>query len=382
MADIPFIDLQKQRSRISGAIDTALARVLEHGRFILGPEVAEFETALARFTGAREVVSCASGTDALTLILMAEGIGPGDLVFVPAFTFVATAEAVAQLGATPYFVDVCEDTFNIDAESLQAAVDAAGGGAHGRPRAIIAVDLFGQPADYPSLQPIAEAAGLCLIADAAQSIGGSLPQGSAGMLGDYTATSFFPAKPLGCYGDGGAVFTDDGDKAEILRSLRMHGEGASKYDTVRIGLNSRLDSFQAAILLQKLSIFADELERRQQIADRYAGLLGDYCTTPVLGKDVSSSWAQYTIRSPHRDAIVSACDRHGIPTAIYYPKPMSRMGGYQAFPSVPGGSPVAEQLCREVVSLPMHPYLSEQVQTKIATAVIDAVAQAEKGNAA
>ena len=265
---IAFIDLEAQRQRLGGRTATAISRVLGHGKFIMGPEVAELETELAEFTGRRHAITCASGTDALILPLMAKGIGPGDAVFVPAFTFAATAEAVAQVGATPVFVDVRAETFNLDPESLSAALSVAQENGL-TPRAAIAVDLFGQPADYGAINAIASAADLWVLADAAQSFGSSLGGVRAGSLGDIDATSFFPSKPLGCYGDGGAVFTDDDDKAALIRSIRVHGSGENKYDAARIGLNSRLDTLQAAILLQKLAIFDDEIRQRQVVAERY-----------------------------------------------------------------------------------------------------------------
>lgn len=374
MSECPFIDLARQQARIGDEIQASIARVLSHGRYIFGPEVSEFEEALAAFVGSAHVVSCANGTDALTLILMAEGIGPGDLVFVPAFTFVATAEAVAQLGATPVFVDVDEKSFNICPASLRRAIDEARDTELGRPAAIIAVDLFGQPADYRALRVIADEAGLCLIGDAAQSLGGALDNRRVGTLADYTSTSFFPAKPLGCYGDGGAVLTDDGEKAELLRSLRMHGKGAHKYDTARVGLNSRLDTIQAAILIQKLAIFSDELDRRQDVAAGYNKRLDGFCKTPEIMDGAYSSWALYTIRSTGRDKIVADLGDANIPTAIYYPKPLHRMGGYDHFPVVSTGVPVAEGLCGTVLSLPMHPYLDGETQTRIIDAVCSSVA--------
>lgn len=377
MSTCPFIDLASQQARIGDEIQASIARVLSHGQYIFGPEVSEFEEALGDFVGAGHVVSCANGTDALTLILMAETIGPGDLVFVPAFTFVATAEAVAQLGATPVFVDVDERSFNICPASLRAAIDEAREKGLGRPAAIVAVDLFGQPADYRALRMIADDVGLCLIGDAAQSLGGALDNRRVGTLADYTSTSFFPAKPLGCYGDGGAVLTDDGEKAELLRSLRMHGKGAHKYDTARVGLNSRLDTIQAAILIQKLAIFSDELDRRQDVAARYNKRLDGLCKTPEIKDGAYSSWALYTVRSTERDRIAADLGDSKIPTAIYYPKPLHRMGGYDHFPVVSSGVPVAERLCETVLSLPMHPYLDGDTQERIADAVCKSVASAK-----
>ncbi|MEZ5934506.1 MAG: DegT/DnrJ/EryC1/StrS family aminotransferase [Alphaproteobacteria bacterium] len=374
---IAFIDLQAQRRRLGDRPERAMQHVLDHGRMILGPEVDALEEALCAFSGAAHAVTCANGTDAITLALMAEEIGAGDVVFMPAFTFVATAEAPAQLGAVPYFVDVDEASFNIDAASLEAGIeDALARGL--RPRAIIAVDLFGQSADYAALRPIAERHGLVLIADAAQSFGGTIDGRRVGSFGDYTTTSFFPAKPLGGFGDGGAVFTADADKADLLRSLRAHGKGGDRYDNVRIGLNSRLDTLQAAVLLEKLRIFEDELAARHEVALRYNRALDGWMTVPVLGEGRTSSWAQYTLRHADRDALMSALRSEGIPTAIYYPRPLNRQRGYLAFPSVPGGVPVADRLSEDVFSLPMHAYLSADQQARITDALLSALADRQE----
>ena len=378
---IPFIDLQAQRRRIENQIDSAIARVLAHGSYILGPEVAELERLLAEFAGVHHAITCSSGTDALLLPLMAWGIGPGDAVFVPAFTFVATAEAVALVGATPVFVDVLADTFNMDPASLEKAIEALAGGAitsealaggELRPKAIIPVDLFGQPADYDRIVPIAERHGLKLLADTAQGFGASLQGKRTGCFGHMAATSFFPAKPLGCYGDGGAVFTNSDDEAELLRSLLNHGQGRDRYQNVRIGINGRLDTLQAAILIEKLKIFEDEIEARDRIADRYGRSLGDLARVPILVPGARSVWAQYTLRIPHRDAVAARLRDRGIPTAIYYPTPLSRQVGYRHYPTVPGGLPVSDELAKDVISLPMHPYLQSPIQDRI----IDAVSEA------
>ncbi len=371
MTSIPFIDLHAQRSRLGQGIEQAINRVLDHGKMILGPEVEELEAALSAFSGAAHTVTCANGTDAITLALMAEGVGSGDAVFVPAFTFVASAEAAAQLGAVPYFVDVEEQSFNMAPDSLERGIlDAERRGFW--PRAVIAVDLFGQPADYAALGDIAKKHDLILIADAAQSFGGAIDDRLVGTFGDYTTTSFFPAKPLGCYGDGGAVFTDDPEKAALLRSLRAHGKGEHRYDNVRIGLNSRLDTLQAAILLEKLEIFPDELDCRNAVAERYADDLRDWAILPTLRKGHRSAWAQYTLRHPDRDALINALKDRGVPSAIYYPVPLNDQAGYWHFPTVPTGVPVAEQLAGDVFSLPMHPYLTTEVQDRIVEAVVDA----------
>jgi dTDP-4-amino-4,6-dideoxygalactose transaminase len=369
---IAFIDLKAQRRRLGARIEQAIARVVDHGGYIMGPEVRELEDKLARFVGAKHCVSCANGTDALALVLMAWGIKPGDLVFVPAFTFVATAEVVCWLGATPVFVDVREDSFNIDPASLEAAI-AAAKGREGRPRAVIAVDLFGQPADYRALQSIADRHGLLLLADAAQSFGAALDNRRVGTYGAATATSFFPAKPLGCYGDGGAVFTESDELAEVLRSLRVHGQGSDKYDNVRVGVNARLDTIQAAVLIEKLAIFENEIERRQRVADRYNAALSDVAAVPRLMHGATSVWAQYTLRVKDRARLAGACKRAGVPTAVYYPIPLSQQTGYRHHPTAPGGVPVSERLAGEVISLPMHPYLEPEVQDYIIGTVCSAL---------
>jgi dTDP-4-amino-4,6-dideoxygalactose transaminase len=369
---IAFVDLKAQRHRLGARIDQAITRVVDHGGFIMGPEVKELEGKLARFVGAKHCVSCANGTDALALVLKAQGIGPGDLVFVPAFTFVATAEPVCWLGATPVFIDVIEDSFNMDPASLEAAIVAAKAGP-GRPRAVIAVDLFGQPADYRALQRVADSHGLFLLADAAQSFGASLDNRRVGTFGPATTTSFFPAKPFGCYGDGGAVFTEDDGLAVLLRSLRVHGQGREKYDNVRIGVNSRLDTIQAAVLLEKLTIFEDEIERRQRVAQRYDAALAGVAVVPRLMRGATSVWAQYTLRVKDRDRVQEICKKAGVPTAIYYPIPLSRQTGYRHFPTAPGGVPVSERLSQEAVSLPMHPYLGPETQDNIIDAVRSAL---------
>lgn len=365
---ISFIDLQAQRHAMGSAIDQAINRVLERGDFIQGQEVRAFEAALAAFTGAAHVVSCANGTDALTLVGMAEGLKAGDAVFVPTFTFVATAEAFIVLGATPYFVDVDPLTFNMDAESLKAGIaDAKAQGL--TPRMVVAVDLFGQPADYTSLNIIAHAENMIVVADAAQGLGGSLGGKRVGTLAAYTTTSFFPAKPLGCYGDGGAVLTDDGDKAKLIKSLSQHGKGTEKYDNVRIGLNSRLDTLQAAILIEKLNIYAAELTARDIVAERYEAALGTDFATPKLMEGATSSWAQYTLKFADRDAMQAHLKTQGVPSAVYYPMPLNRQGGYVNCPVVPGGVPVSEALAGQVLSLPMHAYLSSETQDIIMKAV-------------
>jgi dTDP-4-amino-4,6-dideoxygalactose transaminase len=365
-APIPFVDVAAQRRRLGRSVDDAIARVLGHCQFILGPEVRALETELAAFCGARHAVSCASGTDALVLVLMALGVGPGDAVICPSFTFTATAEVVALVGATPVFADVEEASFNLDPESLRRACATA----HGlglRPRAVIPVDLFGQPADYRRITSVAEAEGLFVLDDAAQSFGATYQNRRIGALAPATATSFFPAKPLGCYGDGGAVLTDDEELAQVMRSVRVHGEGRDKYDCVRIGLNGRLDTIQAAVLLEKLKIFPEEIVAREAIARRYSAGLADVAVVPTLARGTTSVWAQYTIRlaSGARDAFAAALKAQGIPTAIYYPTPLHRLEPYRRFPMAEGGAPVSERLADEVISLPMHAYLDEATQDRI-----------------
>lgn len=369
---IAFIDLKAQRRRLGDNLDRAIGRVLDHAGFIMGPEVRDLEAALAAFAGARHCVTCANGTDALVLALMARRIGPGDAVFVPAFTFVATAEAPAIVGATPYFVDVDPVSFNMDPKSLEDGI--AGARRAGlEPAAVIPVDLFGLPAAYQQLEEIAHRHGLFLLADGAQSFGATVDGRRVGTFGSATAVSFFPAKPLGCYGDGGALFTDDDGLAATLRSLRVHGQGSGKYDNVRVGLNSRLDTLQAAILLEKLAIFEDEIAARNRIAAVYRAGLSSVAGLQAVPDGVCSVWAQFTILVNGRDLVAERLKAAGIPTAVYYPIPLNRQAGYQNFPSVPNGLPVSEQLSQRVLSLPMSPYLDEASQSRIIDAVHAAV---------
>ena len=373
-APIPFIDVAAQRRRLGRAIDDAIARVLDHCQFIMGPEVKAAEAELAAFCGARHAITCASGTDALVLPLLAKEIGLGDAVICPGFTFHGTAEVVALVGATPVFADVDEESFNLDVRSLERAVATAR--QHSlRLKAVIPVDLFGQPADYDAVGEIARAENLFVLGDAAQSFGARVRNRSVGTLADATTTSFFPAKPLGVYGDGGAVLTDDDELAEIVRSIRVHGEGREKYDCVRIGLNARFDTIQAAVLIEKLKIFAEEIEARDRIARRYSQALAGVTAVPRLGEGRTSVWAQYTLRLPsgRRDAFVAALKVQGIPTAIHYPKPVHRQPAYLGYPVAEGGLPVSERLAEEVVSLPMHAYLDEPTQDRIIEAVTRAL---------
>jgi len=365
VAPIPFIDLAAQRARLGDRIEAAIGRVLDHGKFILGPEVAQLEAELGAFCGAKHVISCANGTDALVLAMMALEIGPGDAVLVPSFTFSASAESVVLAGATPVFVDVLEDTFNIDPAGLMAGLEAARA-AGLKPRAVMTVDLFGQPADYDPIVGFCGENGLLLIADAAQSFGGSYAGTRVGTLATVTTTSFFPSKPFACYGDGGAIFTDDEQLDSLLRSIRVHGQGVNKYDNLRIGMNSRLDTLQAAILLEKLGIFAEELEMRQVVAGRYeagfAGIVDRVIPSRVIDASVSA-WALYTvrIRGGGRDAVQAALSDLGIPSGVYYPKSLHQQPAYAECPRATDLE-TSERLCGDVLSLPMHPYLDEEVQ--------------------
>jgi len=372
---IRFIDLAAQQARIKPRLDAAIQRVLAHGAYIMGPEVAQLEAALSIFCGARHAIGCASGTDALMLCLMAKGVGPGDAVFCPSFTFAATAEVVALLGATPYFVDVLEDTFNMDPASLKRGLAEAGSSGL-KPVGVIAVDLFGQPADYRAIEPIAAEAGLWLMGDAAQSFGASYDGRRLGTFGQMTTTSFFPAKPLGAYGDGGAIFTEDDELAAVLRSLIVHGQGADKYDNVRIGITGRLDTLQAAVLIEKLTIFEDEIAARNRIADAYAEGLRDVAIVPTVPQGCVSTWAQYTIRAPgkERGAVLAALKDKGVPTAVYYPKPLHRQTAYKAFPVAGNGLPVSDRIAQDVFSLPMHAYLEADEQAYIIKSVREALA--------
>src|SRR5579864_1167049 len=372
---IPFIDVAAQRRRLGRAIDEAIGRVLAHCQFIQGPEVRALEADLAAFCGAKHAIGCSSGTDALLLVLLAWQIGPGDAVICPAFTFCATAEVVALIGATPVMADVAADTFNLDPASFERAV-ATAKRLGLKPRAVIPVDLFGLPADHDAIAAISAEYGLLVLDDAAQAFGATYRGRKLGALAAATATSFFPAKPLGCYGDGGAVFTDDDALAARIKSLRVHGEGVDKYDAARIGITGRLDTIQAEVLLEKLKIFPDEIAARDRIAARYSAGLAEVATVPRVGNESTSVWAQYTIRlAPgRRDALAAALKREGIPTAIYYAKPLHRQEAYRRFPVADGGAPVTERLCDEVISLPMHAYLEPPVQDRIIGAVRRALA--------
>ena len=368
-APTQFIDLVAQQKLIRPQLDAAIKKVLDHGQYIMGPEVKEFEGQLREFVGAKHALSCANGTDALSIVLMAWNVGSGDAVFVPSFTYVASAESPAQLGATPFFVDVCEGSFNIDPVSFkQAIVDAKRLGLS--PKVVIAVDLFGQPADVDTVTKIAHSEGIKVLVDAAQSFGAKSQGRTVGTMGDAITTSFFPAKPLGCYGDGGAIFTSDDELAQTINSIRLHGKGSEKYDNVIIGLNSRLDTIQAAILIEKLKIFSKELELRAQVAVNYSLALESYCKVPRLGSGLTSSWAQYTIIVDNQKEVQAMLREQGIPSVIYYPIPLSKQIGYSHYPKVSTNTKISEKLSSSVLSLPMHPYLSENSQNNILSKLI------------
>ncbi|HEY3695948.1 DegT/DnrJ/EryC1/StrS aminotransferase family protein [Phenylobacterium sp.] len=378
---IPFIDLQAQRKRLGQPLEDAILKVVRSGAYVMGPEIAALETELTRFGQAPHALSCGSGTEALVLPLMAWGIGPGDAVFCPSFTFAATAEVMPLVGASPVFVDIRPDTYTLDPDALDAAVAAVRREGRLTPRAVIAVDLFGQPADYPALAAVAQAHGLKLIADSAQGFGCTLSGRHPIHWADVTTTSFFPAKPLGCYGDGGAVLSKDAALHETLVSLRVHGQATAsdiagrtfehdpKYLNLRIGMNSRMDTLQAAVLLQKLTIFEDEIAARNRVADRYEEGLGDVVRTPTVIAGGTSVWAQYTIEVAERNALAAHLREQDVPTAVYYPIPIHRQPPYAGFPQGPGGLPVTEAKAATVISLPMHPYLQADDQDRVVTAV-------------
>jgi len=366
-----FIDLGAQRTRIETQINKAVLEVVAAGQYILGPQVAEFEEKIADYIGVKHAIACANGTDALLMPLMAKNIGPGDAVFCPAFTFLATAEVVALSGAEPVFVDVLPDSYNIDPTSLSEAIIQVKKTGKLNPKAIIPVDLFGLAANYDSITPLAHEHDLFILEDAAQSIGGRYHNKMCGSFGDVAATSFYPAKPLGCYGDGGAIFTNDDELAEILRSILFHGKGESQYDAARIGLNSRLDTIQAAILLEKIKILESEIEVRQRIAQRYHDGLSDLVKVPQIDEGQRSAFAQYTIEADNRDGLKQHLQTLGIPSVVYYIKPLHFQQAYKNFERVHSGLSVSESLCERVLSLPMHPYLKEEDQNKVIAAIRD-----------
>ena len=365
---LDFIDLKSQQRQIAAALTENIQRVLAHGQYVMGPEVQELETRLAAYVGVKHAISCSSGTDALLMPLMAYGVGPGDAVFTTPFTFIATAEVIGLLGATPVFVDIDPKTFNLDPEALAEAVSRLGQSpktAHLTPKGIIPVDLFGQPADYGRIHAIAREHGLFVLEDAAQSFGATYKGKRAGALAGTAATSFFPAKPLGCYGDGGAVFTDDDELAEVMVSIRVHGQGKQKYEHVRIGINGRLDTLQAAVLLAKLDIFDQEVVARQRVARHYSESLAPLVATPVVDPACTSVWAQYSVLSEDREPLLQKLQEAQIPAAIYYPLPLHLQRAFAHLSYKPGDFPVSESASRRIFSLPMHPYLGQADQERI-----------------
>jgi UDP-2-acetamido-2-deoxy-ribo-hexuluronate aminotransferase len=384
-----FIDLAVQQKRIKDKIDANIAAILDHGKYIMGPEIGILEKRLADYVGVKHAIGCASGTDALLMALLAYQIGPGDAVFTSPLTFIATAEVISLLGATPVFVDIDPKSFNIDPAKLDRAVSAliandsdihplpiANNPLPITPKGVIGVDLFGLPADYSRIDTIAEERGLFVIEDAAQSFGGEANSKMACSYGNIGCTSFFPAKPLGCYGDGGMCFTGDDELAEIMKSLRVHGKGHHKYDNVRIGINGRLDTFQAGILLAKFDIFPEEIELRQQVANRYASLLNAHSNLqlPAIPSDYKSAWAQYSVLAAdekQRTDLQNKLKEAEIPTAIYYPKPLHLQSAFSDLGYSKGDFPISEEISRRIFSLPMHPYLAEEEQQKIAAVIGD-----------
>lgn len=371
-----FIDLGAQYIHLKEKIDQRIHKVLDHGNYIMGPEVEEFENQLAQYVGVKHAISCANGTDALQLAMMVLDIKAGDAVFCPTFTFFATAEVIAYAGATPVFVDSDPYTFNICAQDLERRIQKVVKEGKLRPRAVIAVDLFGLPADYAALESLCERYGLKLIEDAAQGFGGEINGRRAGSFGDMATTSFFPAKPLGCYGDGGAIFTNNDEYANLFRSYRVHGKGKDKYDNVRIGLNSRLDTIQAAVLLEKLAAFPAELQARNKVASIYSTQLSSIFQTPHIPTGYLSSWAQYTLKSESRDLLMSQLKSAGIPTMIYYGTCMHQQTAFNYLNHTDADFPVASSLCKTVFSLPMHPYMESATQHTVLSKLLTLTANA------
>lgn len=375
LENLNFIDLAAQQQHIKENLERAVLNVLGHGHYIMGPEVQELENKLAGFVGCKHAISCANGTDALHLVLRAKGIGPGDTVFVPSFTFAASAEAVKLVGATPFFVDVTEESFNMNPNSLVQAINLAREQKL-NPKAVMPVDMFGLPADYDIINKIASENNLWVLSDSAQAFGSEYNNKKSGMHALATTTSFFPAKPLGCYGDGGCIFTDDDELADVLQSLRVHGKGADKYDNIRIGLNSRLDTIQAAILLEKIKIFPQELKHRQQVADTYSKNLLDFVNTPLVQQNCKSAWAQYTIVLPKeldRVKIMAELKQAGIPSMVYYIKPLHLQTAYSREPRVTDRLITTENLANRVLSLPMDGYLNLEVAQAISKNLISII---------
>jgi dTDP-4-amino-4,6-dideoxygalactose transaminase len=375
---VKLIDLERQQQYIRSDIDHAITRVLNHGKYILGPEVGELELRLSEITGVRHVIACGSGTDALQLSMLANNIGEGDAVFLPNFSFPATVEVILHVGATPVFVDIQPDDFNIDPIVLfEAIMTTKKQGLN--PRAILAVDLFGQPANYKNIQEIAKQQNMIVIADAAQSFGATYKKLSIGHHGICSAISFYPAKPLGCYGDGGAILTNDSKLAGIMRSTANHGQG-KKYSIERLGVNSRLDTMQAAILLQKLKVFNEEIIRRKQIAAYYSKHLSEYLCIPTLHKDVTSAWAQYVVLVQDREKFIKVCNANNIETAIHYPKPLSMQKPFQNFPVFSSTTNVALTVSNHIISIPMHPYLAQVELEHIVNVIRENFSAEEKFN--
>lgn len=370
---IDFIDLKAQQKAIYPELMERIKGVLAHGQYIMGPEVRELEEKLADYVGVRHAISCSSGTDALLMPLMAYGVGPGDAIFTTPFTFVSTAEVIQLLRATPIFVDIDPQTFNIDSETLEEAIQALAKNqktAHLRPRGVMPVDLFGQPAEYDRINALAQKYGMFVLEDAAQSFGATYQGKQAGSLAQVAATSFFPSKPLGGYGDGGAIFTNDDDLAGVLRSIRIHGQGTHKYENVRLGLNGRLDTLQAAILLAKLEIVDREISLRQEVAGRYREGLKNLVQVPYVNPACTSVWAQYSVLTDSRETLLPKLKAKGIPTAIYYPLPLHLQGAFSHLGYEPGDFPHSERAAKRIFSLPMHPYLSAALQEQIIEAFV------------
>lgn len=371
---VPLFDLKRQQARLRADIDTRISRVLDHGQFILGPEVDALERELAGFAGARHCIAVSSGRDALIMALMALGAGPGDAVFVPAFTFSATAGVVASVGASPVFVDVDEATFNMNPAALDAVVSQVVADGVLRPLAVMPVDLYGRPADYPAISEVAARHNLQVVADAAQSFGGSLGETSVGALAPISCTSFYPTKPLGAFGDGGAVFTEDDQLAEAVSQIRTHGRQGDGDEALRLGMTGRLDTIQAAVLQAKLSVFADELTRRQEVAERYNAALSDAVATPMNEQGVGSAWALYTVRLPNRDAVRATLQADGVSTALFYRIPLNRHPAFAKYLTGREDLPVSERLASEVLSLPMGPDITDDEVDYVIERLLAAVA--------
>ncbi len=367
-----FIDLKAQQRRIRASLEERIKRVMDHGAYIMGPEITELESNLAKYVGVKHCIACASGTDALLMPLMAYDIGPGDVIFTSPFTFIATAEVIALVGASVVFVDIDPRTYNIDPvkldETIQKFVKSNSGK---KAKGIIPVDLFGQTADYDSIETIAKKYGLFVLQDAAQSFGGTYKGRKAGSSGNVSATSFFPAKPLGCYGDGGAIFCNDDAMMEKLRSIRVHGQGSDKYNNIRIGINGRLDTMQAAVLLAKMEIFDEEIGLRNNVASRYSEKLKDNVGTPFVHPDCISVWAQYSILAERRDEMLKKLKSRGVPTAVYYPKPLHLQDAFRDLGYQRGAFPISERIADSIFSIPMHPYLSTEDQDFIVKAIVE-----------